>query len=39
MFVRYGFGNTSIGNMESAAGLPLAPFRTDHFPVEQIEEK
>lgn len=38
MFVRYGFGNTSIGNMESAAGLPLAPFRTDHFPIEQIPE-
>ncbi len=38
MFVRYGFGNTSIGNMESTAGLPLAPFRTDHFPIEQIPE-
>lgn len=39
MYVRYGFGNTSIGNMESMAGLPLAPFRTDHLPVEQIPEQ
>lgn len=27
--VRYGFGNTTIGNLFSATGLPVAPFRTD----------
>ena len=26
---RFGFGNTVIGNLFSAAGLPVAPFRTD----------
>ncbi|WP_290792412.1 sialate O-acetylesterase [Flavihumibacter sp. UBA7668] len=39
MYIRYGFGNTSIGNMESVQGLPLAPFRTDHLPIEQVPEK
>mgnify|MGYP006281324721 CR=1 FL=1 len=27
--VRFGFGNATIGNLFSAAGLPVAPFRTD----------
>lgn len=27
--VRYGFGNTVIGNLFSAGGLPVVPFRTD----------
>lgn len=34
MYVRYGFSNTSIGTIESVQGLPLAPFRTDSFPLE-----
>lgn len=29
MAVQYGFGNIVIGNVFSATGLPLAPFRTD----------
>jgi sialate O-acetylesterase len=33
--VRYGFGNTIIGNVFSKEGLPLTPFRSDHFPVDQ----
>lgn len=31
VFVRYGFGNTIVGNVMSAGGLPLTPFRTDKF--------
>ncbi|HLG38176.1 MAG TPA: sialate O-acetylesterase [Chitinophagaceae bacterium] len=31
--VRYGFGNTIIGNVFSKEGLPLCPFRTDTWPV------
>lgn len=34
-FVRYGFGNTIIGNLESTQGLPIAPFRTDNFTVSE----
>lgn len=30
-YVRYGFGNTTIGNLFSAEGLPVAPFRNDHW--------
>ena len=37
--VRYGFGNTIIGNVFSKEGLPLTPFRTDDWPVEQDPEK
>lgn len=33
--VRFGFGNTLIGNIFSKEGLPLCPFRTDNFPVVQ----
>jgi sialate O-acetylesterase len=31
VYVRYGFGNTLVGNVSSAEGLPLTPFRTDHW--------
>jgi len=34
--VRYGFGNTIIGNIAGKEGLPLIPFRTDSWPVEQV---
>jgi len=37
--VRYGFGNTIIGNVFSREGLPLTAFRTDDWPVEQGPEK
>lgn len=37
--VRFGFGNTIIGNVFSKGGLPLCPFRTDNWPVDQGEEK
>jgi len=33
--VRYGFGNTIVGNVFSKEGLPLVPFRTDDWPVDQ----
>ena len=36
---RYGFGNTIIGNVFSKEGLPLCPFRTDNFPVDQSQVK
>ena len=29
--VRYGFGNTIIGNIFNKEGLPLVPFRTDNW--------
>lgn len=29
--VRFSFTNTAIGNLFSAAGLPVAPFRTDNW--------
>jgi sialate O-acetylesterase len=32
VYVRYGFGNTIIGNVFSKEGLPVIPFRTDSFP-------
>jgi sialate O-acetylesterase len=32
--VRYAFSNTAIGNVFSREGLPLAPFRTDNWPVD-----
>lgn len=37
--VRYGFGNTIIGNVSSKEGLPLCPFRTDNWPVDQSPVK
>ena len=37
--VRYGFGNTIIGNVSSKEGLPLCPFRTDNWPVDQSPAK
>ena len=33
--VRFGFGNTIIGNVFSKEGLPMAPFRTDSWLVDQ----
>gem|GEM_PF-122804 len=32
--VRYGFSNAAIGNIFSKEGLPLGPFRTDSWPME-----
>jgi len=32
--VRYAFADTAIGNIFSKDGLPLGPFRTDDWPVE-----
>jgi sialate O-acetylesterase len=37
--VRYGFGNTVIGNIFSKEGLPVCPFRTDTWPVDQSPVK
>jgi sialate O-acetylesterase len=39
VYVRYGFGNTIVGNIFSKEGLPLTPFRTDNWPVDQGPEK
>ncbi len=33
--VRYGFGNAAVGNLFSTEGLPVAPFRTDDWPVDK----
>lgn len=38
-FVRYGFGNTLIGNVFSKEGLPVIPFRTDNWVVDQSAVK
>ncbi len=38
VYVRYGFGNTIIGNVFNKEGLPLTPFRTDNWPVDQQQE-
>ena len=37
--VRYGFGNTIIGSVSSKEGLPLCPFRTDTWHVDQSPAK
>jgi sialate O-acetylesterase len=37
--VRYAFGNTIIGNVFSKEGLPLCPFRTDDYDVDQGQVK
>jgi len=29
--VRYGFGNTIVGSVFNKEGLPVVPFRTDHW--------
>lgn len=38
-YIRFGFGNTIVGNVFSTEGLPLCPFRTDKQAVDQGEEK
>jgi len=35
LYIRYGFGNTATATVFSSEGLPLIPFRTDHWPVDQ----
>jgi sialate O-acetylesterase len=35
LYVRYGFGNTDIATIFSVEGLPLIPFRTDSWPLDQ----
>jgi len=37
--VRYGFGNTIVGNVFSKEGLPLTPFRSDSWTVDQSPVK
>jgi sialate O-acetylesterase len=37
--VRYGFGNTIVGNVSSLEGLPIVPFRTDDWKVDQSPVK
>jgi sialate O-acetylesterase len=37
--VRFGFGNTLIGNVFSKEGLPVTPFRTDNWNVDQSPVK
>lgn len=31
LYVRYGYRNYTLANLQNAAGLPAIPFRTDHF--------
>jgi sialate O-acetylesterase len=37
--VRYAFGNTIVGNVFSKEGLPLCPFRTDNWDLDQSPVK
>jgi len=37
--VRFSFSNTAIGNIFSKEGLPVSPFRTDDWDVEQVPVK
>ena len=37
--VRFAFGNTIVGNVFNKDGLPLCPFRTDDWPVDQSSIK
>ncbi|WP_312745050.1 hypothetical protein [Sphingobacterium multivorum] len=37
--VQYQFSNTGIGNLFSKEGLPVAPFRTDTWPVDTSKIK
>jgi len=39
VYARYGFGNTLIGNVFNKEGLPVVPFRTDNWVVDQSPEK
>lgn len=34
-FVRFGFGNATVGNLFNGFGLPVVPFRTDDFKAEK----
>ncbi|MGZ5190324.1 MAG: sialate O-acetylesterase [Flavisolibacter sp.] len=36
--VRYAFSNTAVGNIYNKSGMPLAPFRTDNWPVDTSNE-
>jgi sialate O-acetylesterase len=39
LYIRYGFGNTETATIFSTEGLPLIPFRTDSWPVDQSAVK
>ncbi|MDP4265218.1 MAG: sialate O-acetylesterase [Bacteroidota bacterium] len=39
VYARYGFSNTLTGNVFGKSGLPLCPFRSDNWPVDQGPEK
>ena len=39
LYIRYGFGNTVSGTVFSTEGLPLVPFRTDTWKVDQSPVK
>ncbi len=39
LYIRYGFGNTITATLFSTDGLPLTPFRTDTWPVDQSPVK
>jgi len=39
LYIRYGFGNTFSGTVFSTEGLPLVPFRTDTWKVDQSPVK
>lgn len=39
LYIRYGFSNTTTGNVFSAEGLPLIPFRTDTWQLDQSPVK
>ena len=36
--VRYAFSNTAVGNIFNKSGMPLAPFRTDSWPIDTSKE-
>lgn len=37
--VRYAYGNAAVGNLKDAAGLPVAPFRTDGLNALLVKEE
>lgn len=39
VYVRFGFSNTETGNVFSAGGLPLTPFRSDNWLVDESADK
>jgi sialate O-acetylesterase len=39
LYIRFGFDNTMTGTVFSTEGLPLIPFRTDTWPVDQAPVK